>query len=292
MIIHRNNEPYDSWQALYEGKNIIIAIDSSKSNTGMIVGTPDGFILDDFEIDGAGSLVDVYDLCADTRKFLKTIFRNARIRFIGIEDIITKAEKNSKGAVYKGMEIHKSRAAITAVFNNFIFSFEEFYNIRPTPINNWAWKSDILPEEYRTREHDKGSKDYFNDVGGRWAGRKDDVTDAVCIFYHILRTFKISVVEELREIIPPTSPYQYMIVPESFPITSAAKEFSINIEAPFNQIVASISAKLSDGRMGYFKTPIGSIPLEDIYSEHLVVTKTARFSRTTRTATVLVRRKE
>lgn len=287
MIIHKNGNLLEDFSPCYAGKNLVIAIDSSKSNSAMIVGLPDGTILDDYEISGAGSNVDVYDLCKDTRAFLKEIFKGAYVRFVGIEDIITKKEKT-----YKGIDIHQSRAKITAVFNNFMFAFEEYYNIRPVPINNWAWKSNVLPEKYRKKDHDKGSKDYFNDLGNRWAGRKDDVTDAVCIFLYIMKLVPIKVKGELTVITPPKYNYEYAIFPESFTMKDGAKEFDIRVDGTLEQVIASISNNIDSKQFGYFYLNIEDVPLDIIYSEKLCVNNSNRFSRITDKVLVAVRRRE
>mgnify|MGYP003297521436 CR=1 FL=1 len=75
MVVHKNGNILEDFSPCYAGKNLVIAIDSSKSNSAMVVGKPDGTILDDYEISGAGANVDVYDLCADTRQFIKELFR-------------------------------------------------------------------------------------------------------------------------------------------------------------------------------------------------------------------------
>ena len=136
MKLYRNGIEVSNYEPLYANKKIIIAIDSSKSNSGIIVGDTVGHVLDDFEISGSGAGVDVHDLCRETRAQLKNLFRGADILLVGIEDIITKKEKG-----YKGIEIHQSRAKITTVWNNFIFFFDEFFDIMPVLVNNWSWKS-------------------------------------------------------------------------------------------------------------------------------------------------------
>lgn len=287
MVVHKNGNILEDFSPCYAGKNLVIAIDSSKSNSAMVVGKPDGTILDDYEISGAGANVDVYDLCADTRQFIKELFRGAYIRFVGIEDIITKKEKT-----YKGIDIHQSRAKITAVFNNFIFAFEEYYGIRPKPINNWAWKSNVLPEKYRKKDHDKGSKDYFNDLGNRWAGRKDDVTDAVCIFIYIMKLIPIKVKGDLTVISPPKYDYQYAIFPETFDMVDGSKEFEIRASGTFEQIIGSVVNEINNKQFGYFYMNIEDVPLSAIYSDRLKHNSIYRFSRMTDRVIIAVRRKE
>lgn len=143
MILSRNGKVTPCYESIYAGKKLIIGIDSSKSNTAIVTCNEFGEELDDFEISGAGSNVNVYQLAWDTRNALKVLFKGADIMAVGIENIITKKEDG-----YKGIEVHQSRAKITCVFDNLIFFFQEFHGIMPILINNWDWKVSELPESF------------------------------------------------------------------------------------------------------------------------------------------------
>lgn len=263
MDLSRNGMLVQTYESWYAGQNILIGIDSSKSNTAIVVGNEYNEILDDYEISGAGSDVNVYDLCWQTRKQLKTLFAGANIIAVGIEDIITKKKDNQ----YKGLDIHSSRAKITAVFDNIIFSFQEYFDITPRFINNQEWKSHTLPEEYRTRAHKKGSQDYFNDMGGRWAGRKDDVTDAVCILTYLFSITNKVVVNKIYKPTPTTKKYTYGLYPIEMAMPTGSKQFEFNNSLTFKQSMDSMVALMNKhDKYGYMRVPIEYIPIEFFYN--------------------------
>ena len=282
IIIKKNGAVVDNYSPSYIGQEIVIAIDSSKSNTAIMVGTTDGVALDDYEISGGGKDTDVYELCAFTRNQIKRLFDDADIKYVGIENIITKKESE-----YHGMEIHQSRYKITAVFDNFIFTFQEFFKIMPKLINNQAWKYEVLPEEYRKRTHKKGSKDYLASIGNKYGFRKDDVSDAYCIYQYIMRTVRFEKVESINSISPCSRKYIYCIVPDNANIEGARK-FKINNSSSLQHNMMTVVSKLDKDECGQFKWKIEDIPLEDIYSNKTRIVGKTTFSPNDEYAIILV----
>lgn len=282
ITLKKNGEVVDNYTPSYSGQHIIIAIDSSKSNTAMIVGTPKGRVLDDYELSGAGSDVDVYDFCKVMRQQLRVLFLDADILFVGIEDIITK-----KSDGYKGLEIHQSRAKITAVFNNFFFMFQDYFNIKPVPINNWLWKSTILPDTYRSRDHKKGSKDWLRDIGNPLGSRKDDVTDAYCIFQFIIKTYKFKVKDVVETTCPTNKNYIYTIFPENvdFP---GARWYEIRNNDTLEHNITAVADRCTSEEVALFKWPIDKIPLDIIYSDNLSILGNHVFTRKDKEVVVCV----
>lgn len=276
MKIYKNGEEVFEYTPSYSGKKIVVAIDSSKSNSAIAVSDTNGNILDDYEIAGGGSDVDVYDLCWYTRKQLTSLFEGADIQLVGIENIITKNEKG-----YKGIEIHQSRYKITAVFDNFIFFFQDRHNIMPKLVNNQEWKAGVLPEEYRKRDHKKGSKDWFRALGNRWADRKDDVTDVICILMYILKTVKLNPVYDIKETAPPNNKYDVGIFPKNIKLPKESKQFNILNGDTLEHNLDAMSNYISAGQYGYVKLPIEKIPIEWIYSDKLKYSNEFKYDRNT-----------
>lgn len=285
MILSRNGEHVVEYMPEYGGKKIIIAIDSSKSNTAIAVSDVNGHILNDYEISGAGSDVDVYDLCRDTREALRQLFRGADIQLVGIEDIITKKEN-----AYKGLEVHQSRAKITAVFNNLIFLFDDTFHIMPKLVPNQSWKAAILPEEYRKRTHKKGSKDWFDELGNRWAGRKDDVTDVICILLYLLKTEEVKVEYSIKDTKPAEYGYTYEIYPYSTSALDKCKKFIIENDDTLEHNMDTVVCSLEQGELGYFSIDISKVPLDLIYSDKLKSSALAAFTKTDKEVNVIVKR--
>lgn len=271
ITLKKNGMAVPQYMPEYTGKHIVIAIDSSKSNTAIIVGTPTGHVLDDYEISGAGADTDVYDLCQITRTNIKRLFEGANIMYVGIEDIITKKQKG-----YQGLEIHQSRYKITAVFDNFIFTFQEFFDVMPHLINNNAWKSRILPEEYRTRAHKKGSKDYMQAQGSNYGYRKDDVTDALCIYQYIVQVNHFEEIHSIVDLFPCSKSYDYIIVPDTATGPGMIR-YEVANSGTLEQNISTVAYHLKPGQLGIFKWPIEQLTIDQIYSERLRVVGKSRF---------------
>lgn len=264
MILSRNGRVVPCYESIYAGKKLIIGIDSSKSNTAIVTSNEFGEELDDFEINGAGSSVNVYQLAWDMRKALRVLFKDADVMAVGIEDIITKKEDG-----YKGIEVHQSRAKITCVFDNLIFFFQEYHNMMPFLINNWDWKTSELPEEYRTRDHKKGSKDWFDSMGGRWAGRKDDVTDAVCICRYTRRLCNIKPIYRIDVARAAIKEYKYAYYPVDTNLPAHSKQFEFNSSMTLIQNIETSTHELKGEETGYIIVPVESVPLQEMYSNKL-----------------------
>lgn len=287
MILSKNGESVYNYAPVYSGRKIVVGIDSSKSNTAIVVGDEKGNILDDYEISGAGSDVNVYQLCWDTRRALSTLFDNAEILKVGIENIITKQEKG-----YKGIEVHQSRAKITAVFDNLIFFFQDRHNIMPELINNQEWKAATLPEEYRKRTHKKGSKDFFMDIGSPWGNRKDDVTDAVMIYKYVVSKSNFKITYSVTETTPYSNKYAWGIYPKSMKFEGRVKEFIIENTDTLEHNLNSIANRLDVNEIGITRYDSSLLDINDIYSDKLQFTANCRYEMGDSEVIILVIRDE
>ena len=273
MILSRNGRILDMISPSYVNKNIIISIDSSKSNTAMFVASPEGHIYDDYEISGAGSDVDVYDLCWDTRRAFKTILKDAHVVQVGIEDIITKKQGD-----YGGLKLHESRAKITAVFNSFISFFQDNFNLMPMLINNNTWKSHVLPEEYRKRTHDKGSKDWLADIGSFYGNRTDDICDAYCILQYMLQDHKIRAAEYFDNIYIGKIDYEVFLVSEICLPEDTVREFNYEPSWSLEDNLKTAASIIAEYETAFIKVPISIVPIEYVYN-NLVRDKSLTYKR-------------
>lgn len=280
---YKNGEQVSGYTTSYSGKNIIISIDSSKSNTAMFVWDEFGYPLDDYEISGEGADVEVFQLCWDTRIQLENLLKGAKVLLVGIEDIITKSEKG-----YRGIEYHQSRHKITAVYDNLVFFFQIYHNMTPKLINNQTWKSHVLPEEFRKRDYDKGSKDWCKALGNRWANRKDDVTDAYCIGLYLLMSEKIEAFYSVDFTEPAKGTYTYGIFPSSFPLPAGSKKFVIKNNDTLQHNAATVSNKVDVGQPGVFTYPIDKLTLDELYSSEVLYNNEYKFNREDTSVQVIV----
>ena len=187
---------------MFEEKELVIGIDSSKTNTGISVTNltdteGDNVIETSFAFNGKDDGTTEQDcllLCQKEREAFRRIFKNSFIRVAGIEDIITKEYGTFPGKK-TGMTVHESRFKITAIFGSFISCLQEDFGKTPYLVNNWSWKAAMLPQEYRAKGIYKGSQLYLRDQGSIFGDLTDDETDAYFIKKYCYKFIKNDVKE-------------------------------------------------------------------------------------------------
>ena len=273
MVLFKNGFPLtaDKITPMFVGMDITIGIDSSKSNTGIVVGDSANNMICDFEVNGAGESTNVYDLCWDTRKALKVIFGGANVIAVGIEDIITKVEdtnidKNGKRKM-SHLDIHNSRAKITAVFNTYIAFFQDNFEMTPELIPNQSWKAAMLPEEFRKRTHDKGSKDFLLYIGDKLGGRSNDVTDAYFIWKYLCMLKGVSNVERLTCPKPYSGEFTVLMYEPDVRLNPDVRVFIFDKEEfTYNNLMSTVKANLKKGEVGFVKIPINMVTPKELYA--------------------------
>ncbi len=267
MILSINGRVENIFMPRYEGKKIVIGIDSSKTNSAIAVGDSSGCVLDYIEVNGVNvgtAEEETLKLCYDTRVALKEIFKYSKPICVGIENIISKITKGKE----TGMTIHESRFKITAVFMSFISFFQDTFNITPQLINNQTWKAAVLPSEFRKREYKKGSLAYFKSINSRYQYCSDDVTDAICILKYLISANSIT--EGYKIVAPELSRYKHEIflVPPSFISKIPIYPFTLNVNMTLEQnaIVMSnvIASKINV--LAAAECNVEKLTLQDIYT--------------------------
>lgn len=241
----------------YNGKQVNIAIDSSKTNSCIQVFDSYGNDLNDYELRGEPEDDILYQI-DHQRSVLRTIFKGAIIQMGGIEDIVTRKSQ--------GMQEHESRYKITMIFANFIIYFQEYHNVTLELVNNWSWKSRVLPPEYRTDKHKKGSLDWHKDRRTKFANRKDDVTDAHCIKEYLCIKHEINGVERVEDT-PEVPKHKYLWQLYSTDTSiGMTKMFTYNSEVGLKDTLSYIVNRLSTNEIGSTVVPVSLFNAEDIYT--------------------------
>lgn len=265
MQVLANNQPLEVLMPRYRGRQISIAIDSSKRNTGLTVGDENCNVLDVYDIngkfDGTGE-ADVLVLCKAQREFLHTLLEGAKVVYAGIENIIT-VDKPSRMA---GISQHMSRFKITAVFMSFIFFLQEEFGITPLLINNNTWKSAVLPREFTSRDIGKGSLAYFKSISSKYAYYSDDATDSICIlmymkkFYRLRDVFRIQQAEFKRHMY-----YMEIVRADTSVQAENAVEYAYNQELSLEQNATVMVNHLGQKQFGFANIPVGLLSYAEIY---------------------------
>lgn len=160
MLIVENNAKTYTWEygdavtpVNYFGE-VVIAIDPSKTNMAVFLGTPSGEPISAIEFSGnnrrRGPAMDTTQYCFEVRKFLTEYLQNVSVYLVGIEQAITK----------QGNKYHHSDMVLKEIRGAILNYFLEEYGVKVIEVNNWSWKFAVLPEGYRGK-FDKGSKKFF-----------------------------------------------------------------------------------------------------------------------------------
>ena len=284
-------EQYSGLTRRYYGMQLDVGIDQSKSHTAIVVQSVDDTVREYIEILGEGGATDVFDVCAFTRRAINQIFEGAKFRAIGIEDPIEKnvGFRDKNGNFIKGnqaMSTHENRIKLTAIFSNYMFLFYDLAGFHPTRVNNMDWKGTVLPAEYRTKQHTKGSLDWHRDNHTWLANTNDNVTDAECILQFVRRPYKdAKIFYEVQGKELPLYAYTYAIIDSVDPKQIQYKCYSYNSTYEFKDNLNFVANRLSQGSVAVIQMRVDDLPIDAFYSEEF---KAKKYESTT--LLVVVRR--
>lgn len=259
----------------YNGE-VVLAIDPSKTNMAILIGTGEPLTLKDFynedwpksiihtlEFSGNGRgrespPEDTTFYCEEIRQFLHSYLDGVKFRYVAVEQAITK-----KGASAS----HTTNMVLTEIRGNILNFFLDRFGVKVLEINNWAWKHAILPEGYRGRDQ-KGSKLYFvrNLPDSPFAHYFEaDMTDCICMYLYVLMKFcsQRSIFCSTAE--PKLNDYSYSFVPVSLDTSKHYIEFDYN---PRFSLAENLNYYANRTNSNFVLVIDWSVPtLEDLYTK-------------------------
>lgn len=272
MLVVERNTTFVQWgigddvHPLEYAGDVVIAFDPSKSNMAMIVGTPDGTILNVLEFSGnnrkRGPVMDNTVYCNEVRAFLKAYLCHCNLYCVGIEQAIMK----------KGQNYYHSQMTLTEIRGNMLNLFLEEFNIHVIEVNNWSWKSAILPEGYRGM-YQKGSKKYFHDTmpGSPYNDYFEaDVTDCICIYWYLCKNRCASYALYCNRIEKSLSGFEYTLVANDSGICDELQEVTFNPKFSLEDNLVYYSNRILN--TFYMVVSSDIIPIEDVYNRCLAFT--------------------
>lgn len=269
MIVSIKNRVTEALVPLFSGQDIVVGIDSSKTNTAIAVGDMEREFLSWIELNGVYDGTSEHDtliLCKKQRAALRILLQGANIKYAGIEDIVSKIEKGRE----TGMTQHTSRFKITAVFMSLIALLQDDFGITPLLINNKSWKHEILPEEFRKLNIGKGSLAYFRSIGSPLGACTDDVTDAACILEFVYNAKGIRKGKHIVEREVPLYQHSKILVSmktaERFRNVELLFLYNKNMTLVDNAIVMSNILAHSGKKVATADVSIEDLSLKDIYT--------------------------
>jgi len=230
MLVVDHNTYFTQWglgdtvHPMEYAGDVIVVFDPSKTNMAMVVGTPDGTILNIIEFSGnnrkRGPVMDTTLYCEEVRKFLSVYLSKVKLYLVGVEQAITKT----------GTNYHHSNMVLTEIRSNILNFFLEQFNIKVIEVNNWSWKFGVLPEGYRSK-YEKGSKKYFQHYMADTPYAyyfEADVTDCICIYWYLIKQHCSNYSCYCNQFEKCDIEYIYYFLPKQDTITADLREVTYN----------------------------------------------------------------
>lgn len=160
---------------------IYVANDPSKTEGALLIGDEYGSILKIYTTSAVyeDGREDTTSYCEDLRAFHLQLLEGSNILVYSKEATIMK--DGSK--FYHSMKVLESISKTLQDVANQLTGRDAF------EINNWTWKSSILPDGYRSRK-EKGSLRWLSDLNFYNKALGDNITDVVCMYLHLVKTLK------------------------------------------------------------------------------------------------------
>lgn len=269
MLLVERNTNFINWSIgmpvtplPYKGE-VVITFDPSKTNMAMIIGTPDGNILDMLEFSGnnrgRGPTQDTTVFCQEVRTFLKEYLIDSTLYIVAVEQAITK----------QGTNYHHSNMVLTEIRSNLLNFFLSEFGIRVLEINNWSWKHAILPEGYRGK-FEKGSKKFFvrNMPDSPLAKFYEaDMTDCYCIYQYVIKNRCQDYTMLCNQAETYAGEYEYVFTTQSSPVIKTMRRVLYNptytFEENLNYYLNRILGKF------YLVVPVDVIDVKSVYSHSI-----------------------
>ncbi len=247
---------------------ILVVTDPSKQNMGFLVGTLyEQKVFYEFSgKDINDKAIDTVDYCLEIREFMTKLLKDCDILEFSQEEAIDKEDKN-------GLKYFKSSLVLRDVRAFSIVTAVDLTGKKPHFINNWVWKTDILPAEYRNHK-EKGSVRFLaENYDPIYATYADDITDVICMYWHrrkaLTKGLQITCVQKEDK----KSEYKYFITDESH-VDEKLKEFKYNTAFTMTDNLNYFTNRAKGA--GYAKLDLNKIsPIEMV---NHCLTKTSKFN--------------
>lgn len=244
---------------------VLIAIDQSKTNTAVIVGTLDNTIIDIMEF--SGNDPEFYDKAGDTTVFCRELsyyleYRLSKLRIVNFyQEAPIGPKKWHKNTEDKsGYSHYKSQMVLTQIRGCLLELGLKMTGRPSIEVVNTDWKGRILPDGYRGRD-EKGSHRYLREINMTWWSYTDDVTDAVCIYMYALWHERNKGLIICSDIEKPLYKYQCYMTDRIF-VPDKARAFRAEKGLSCDSIASYYTNRTSD--VGAVKLDLNTLTLEDI----------------------------
>lgn len=274
MLVVENNKTYVNWglgdsvHALEYSGDVVIVIDPSKTNLALIVGTPMRQILNVLEFSGnnrgRGPVMDTTMYCEELRYFLRAYLEKCNLYAVGIEQTIL---PKGKTAHYHSVTVQNEIQA------NLLAFFLDEFRVTAIKVNNWSWKSHVLPDGFRSPK-EKGSKRYFQTYfpdSPYTYYHEADVTDCICIFWYLCDTKCGSYTLYCNRVEHSLSGFKYTFFPVNSAVGEGLQEVLFNQRFTFDENLAYYSNRILSTFV--LKMDTVDVPIDHIYGHSMLFTR-------------------
>ena len=241
--------------------DVVVVFDPSKTNMAMVVGTPDGCILNTVEFSGnnrkRGPAMDTTRYCEEVREFLRKYLSKVNVYMVATEQAIMK----------KGNEFYHSMMVLTEIRGTLLGLFQDEFGIKVLEVNNWSWKFGVLPEGFRSK-YGKGSKKYFEKYlpdSPYTHYFEADMTDCICIYWFVIKSKCANYSCYCNQVEVCDVNYMYYFVSENNSTTEDMRQVTFNprftLEENLHYYVNRIIGNF------YMSIPVDVVPCEDVYGK-------------------------
>ena len=245
--------------------DVVIAMDPSKTNFAMVVGTPNKQVLQIVEFSGnnrkKGPAEDTTVYCAELKQFLSQYLSKVHLYIAGIEAAITPHSKGKNNYAF-----HISNMVLTEIRADILATFMQLFGIHILEINNWSWKHRELPEGYRGQQG-KYSKKYLQDYypdNSLCDYYEADACDAYFIYCYIIDTMCENYTLICTQAEDPLREFEVALVEEDSILITDLTEVPFNNVFTVEDNINFYGNRMSNGC--YFKVNIDCLDLDMIYN--------------------------
>lgn len=271
MLVVEDNKTHVNWHVgmpvnpMNYGGDVVVVIDPGKTNMAVVISTPQTVVLKHFEFSGnnrgRGPVMDTTLYCEEFRAFLWAYLANVHLYVVAIEEAVTYKKGNSP------YNYHQSNLCLTEIRGNVLNFFIERFGIRCIEVNNWAWKSHVLPEGYRSQS-EKGSKRMFTELLPEMP-YKDyfaaDMCDVICILWFICDTQCSTYTMFCNRIEDCVREYKYTYVPVGQEVYTKIPEYPLNANFTLQQNINYYANRVF--KPFSIVVDMSSVDVDDVY-EH------------------------
>lgn len=265
MLIVENNTNFFNWglgcdvtPLEYYGE-VVVAFDPSKTNMAMVIGDPLGNVITTFEFSGnnrrRGPAMDTTRYCQEVREFLAKLLCNVRLYAVAVEQAILK----------RGTNYYHSSMVLTEIRGNLLNFFTEHFGIRVLEINNWSWKSHVLPQGFRSQS-EKGSKRFYQTYmpDSPYSHYFEaDMTDCLCIYKYVIDSFCTNYVMFCNRVESCPVQTECWYCPNSFPLEDSMPSVAFNDRYSVKDNLAYYTNRLT--KPFVMQVPLEFLEIQEFY---------------------------